>query len=116
MRILTDEDAALAATIGSNAERPWFPYLVPEDASETALAMLDTPTLVLAFQDTVIVAQRAATADDSEPVSDDFEVLLDIRSRLFHELVRRLEEVDYQTQYRRLLAPATPSAAQRLAS
>lgn len=114
MRLVNDADSALAATIGSNPSRPWYPYLVPEDASDLALAMLDAPTLVLAFQDTVVVAAQRAAADE-DGVTDEFDALLDIRSRLADELCRRLEEIDHQTQYRRLLAQQ-PQPRPRLAS
>lgn len=80
----------------------WAPYTVPEDASDTALGIMAGPALVLAFQDTTTVVQRVAV-DESDDVSDeDFEILLDIRSRLGQEILRRLLEVEYQAEYRRL--------------
>lgn len=96
------DDTRHLAAVTSSPARPWWPYKVPEDVSDTALAVMSASALVLAFQDTTIAAQRAATVDEHVVDADLFDVLVDTRDRLAQEVHTRLLEVEHQTEYRRL--------------
>lgn len=94
------------------AEGRWWPYTVPEDVSDAALGTMRAAELVLAFQDTTTVVQRAAVAETEDHadfvVAEVFEALVDTRDRIGREIHRRLLEVDHQAEYRERLALKLP--------